>query len=606
MSGASGSPSGASSMEAKQGTAATRRDTKILLKQGNEVRTRPHSASRVNSSSSSSSNASRVSASGSSSSSSSSSSSNASSPSSSRLRRVPSTSAPNTTSPGSSSTPSTSTSRTSSHSTSCTTSSSSNCSTSSSSVSSASSSSSSTPKAGGQLQLQRRQHDPLSPQQLREWYARRGGGGGSSGDRCAAIQLGASGGGLAQPQRSPRETLTSQQLREWYVQRGTSRSSARCPYVIRTGDWAGQTCGTVGHTQSRCLSCLSDTWHAEFGDAAELPLWLELIRQGVDVFSLDYDIIFTAMYALTIGAEGDCSLSLPPDPSIAAAALGASESSLPGTAPAEALHTFTLDSGASRSFFRDSTTLTPLPAPVPIRQVDPSGGPVIARFSTVLPCPACSCPPGFDGHYHHSWGSACVDLHVYTDRYSSGHVHSSATVGSVHNGYQASSGSCVCSGVRVRSGTTPLLVSPPFTPGSSVAPPPGSPLPATPSWHALPSLVSGLPRSLPPLPPSPAPPCLPCIEGRQPAAPHSSSFPSTTAPLQTLHMDVWGPARINGQGHKRYFLLVVDDYTRYTTVFPLRSKGQVIDVFIPWIRAVRLQLRERFRQDLPYENNKQE
>ncbi|CAI7807129.1 unnamed protein product, partial [Closterium sp. NIES-54] len=68
-------------------------------------------------------------------------------------------------------------------------------------------------------------------------------------------------------------------------------------------------------------------------------------------------------------------------------------------------------------------------------------------------------------------------------------------------------------------------------------------------------LVSGLPRSRPPLPPSPAPPCLPCVEGRQRAAPHSSSFPLTTAPLQTLHMDVWGPAYVSGQGRERYFLL---------------------------------------------------
>ncbi|CAI7860416.1 unnamed protein product [Closterium sp. NIES-54] len=112
-------------------------------------------------------------------------------------------------------------------------------------------------------------------------------------------------------------------------------------------------------------------------------------------------------------------------------------------------------------------------------------------------------------------------------------------------------------------------------------------------------LVSGLPRSLPPLPPSPAPPCLPCVVGRQCAAPHSSLFPLTTAPLQTLHMDVWGPARVIEQSRERYFLLVVDDYTRYTTVFPLRSKGEVVDVFIPWIRTVRLQLRERFSQDLP-------
>ncbi|CAI7903859.1 unnamed protein product [Closterium sp. NIES-53] len=68
-------------------------------------------------------------------------------------------------------------------------------------------------------------------------------------------------------------------------------------------------------------------------------------------------------------------------------------------------------------------------------------------------------------------------------------------------------------------------------------------------------LVSGLPKSLPSLPRSPAPPCLPCIEGQQCTAPHSSEFPPTTAPLQTLHMDVWGPAPVGGTDQERYFLL---------------------------------------------------
>ncbi|CAI7775200.1 unnamed protein product, partial [Closterium sp. NIES-53] len=112
-------------------------------------------------------------------------------------------------------------------------------------------------------------------------------------------------------------------------------------------------------------------------------------------------------------------------------------------------------------------------------------------------------------------------------------------------------------------------------------------------------LVSGLPRSLPPLPPGPAPTCVPCVEGQQRAAPHSSEFPPTEAPLQTLHMDVWGPARVRGQGHERYFLLVVDDYSCYTTVFPLRSKGEVTEVLIDWIRAARLRLRESFGSDFP-------
>ncbi|CAI7914593.1 unnamed protein product, partial [Closterium sp. NIES-53] len=318
--------------------------------------------------------------------------------------------------------------------------------------------------------------------------------------------------------------------------------SARCPYVIRTGDRAGQTCGTVGHMQSRCFSCLSDTWQAEFGDASELPRWLELLRQGVDIFALDYDAILTAMYALTIGTEGDCSLCVLPDPGIEAAALGASESALPGTVSSEALHTFT-----------------------PFHCSPVSGGSVWLTIRSSLPLVLYElgeyrCPPGCNGHHHHSWESACVDLHVYTDGPSPLHVHSSAWVDSLHTGYRASSGSCVWSG------STPLLVSPPDAPDSPEAPSPWSLLPATPCGMHSRLLVSRIPRYLPPLPPLPAPPSLPCVEGWQRAAPHSSSFPPTTAPLQTLHMDV---------------------------------KGQAVDVLIPSIQAVRLQLRERFHQDLP-------
>ncbi|CAI7857514.1 unnamed protein product [Closterium sp. NIES-54] len=63
-------------------------------------------------------------------------------------------------------------------------------------------------------------------------------------------------------------------------------------------------------------------------------------------------------------------------------------------------------------------------------------------------------------------------------------------------------------------------------------------------------------------------------------------------------MDVWGPARVRGQGHERYCLLVVDDYSRYTTVFPLRRKGEVTEVLIDWIRSARHQLSESFGSDL--------
>ncbi|CAI7923404.1 unnamed protein product [Closterium sp. NIES-54] len=306
----------------------------------------------------------------------------------------------------------------------------------------------------------------------------------------------------------------------------------------------------------------------------------DLLRSGVAIFDLDYDAILSAMYALSASAEGDCYRCVPRGPGIADAALGASEfGTLLGTAPAEALHTFALDSGASCCFFCDSTTLTPLLALVPVRLADSSGGPVMARSSTVLPCPVV--PSGSLSERHLATFTRWPGSILYTLAIEPPQVAPSAQVSAL--GQVAASCSC-----RLLSHQTLLWH---HCQGH----------PSLPHLHGMHSrlLVFGLPRSLPPLPPSPAPPCLPCVEGQQRSAPHSSSFPPTSAPLQTLHMDVWGPARVSGQGRERYFLLVIDDLTRYTTVFPLRSKGEVSDVLIAWIRTICVQLRERFGQDLP-------
>ncbi|CAI7902315.1 unnamed protein product [Closterium sp. NIES-54] len=421
------------------------------------------------------------------------------------------------------------------------------------------------------------------------------GGGGTSGGRSGP-QRGGPGGGRGQQQQRRSETQTPQQLREWLVQRLAGEGSETWPYVIRTGARAGKTCRRF-HTERRCFARLDDAWRTEFGDDVKRPCWAELLS-----------------------AEGDCYWCVPPDPGIAAAALGASASGTPpGTAPAEALHTFTLDSGVSRCFFRDSTTLTPLPAPVPIRLADPSGGPVVASSSTVLPCPAV--PSGsLSGLHLPSFSRNLVSTAALQDA-----MVTTTTPG----GQRVSICTCTQTGRHLATFTRPpgsslytLATEPPQVAASAQVSASGQVAAAcscrllshqTLLWHhrlghpSLPRfrgmhsrfLVSGLPRSLPPLPPSHALPCLPCVEGPQRTDPHSSSFPPTTAPLQTLYMDVWGPARVSGQGRERYFLLVVDDYTRYTTVFPLRSKGEVSAVLIPWIRTVHLQLSARFDQDLP-------
>ncbi|CAI7859080.1 unnamed protein product [Closterium sp. NIES-53] len=477
----------------------------------------------------------------------------------------------------------------------------------------------------------------------------RGGGGGGGGGRGSggagrgvAQRSGSSGGQRQQQQRS-RETPSPQQLREWYAGRQRGGGAGPCTYVLHTRDRAGEQCGGL-HSTQRCFGRLTDAWCHQFPDATEIPRWGDLSRVGVAVFDLDYDVILAAMYALSTSDEGDCYLCVPPDPGIEATALGAGEtaalgasayaapgageSAPSGTASAQVLHTFTLDSGASRSF-QDRTTLTLLSRPVAVSLADPSWGPVLARFSTVLPCLAA--PSGsLSGLYLPSFSTNLVSGADLQDQGVDQFTPASQRV--TH---------CTCARLGRHLATftrrpgsslyTLSTESPPVSASGQVAAsskvlaaalgsgPESAPCSCrllshqTLLWHhrlghpSLPRLqgmasrvlVFGLPRSLPPLPPGPAPTCVPCVEERQRAAPHSSEFPPTEAPLQTLHMDVWGPARVRGQGHERYFLLVVDDYSRYTTVFPLRSKGEVTAVLIDWIRAARLRLRESFGSDFP-------
>ncbi|CAI7898219.1 unnamed protein product [Closterium sp. NIES-54] len=230
-----------------------------------------------------------------------------------------------------------------------------------------------------------------------------GGGGGSGGAGRGSTQRSGSGGGQRQQQQRSSETLSPQQLREWYTGRQRGGGTGPCTYVLHTGDRAGEQCGGL-HSTQRCFGRLTNAWRHQFPDATEIPRWGDLSRAGVAIFDLDYDAILAAMYAVSTSDEGDCYLCLPPDPGGEAAALGAceaaalgarasaapgaGESALSGTASAQVFHTFTLDSGASRSFFQDRTTLTPLSRPVAVSLADPSRGPVLASFSTVLPCPA--------------------------------------------------------------------------------------------------------------------------------------------------------------------------------------------------------------------------
>ena len=72
--------------------------------------------------------------------------------------------------------------------------------------------------------------------------------------------------------------------------------------------------------------------------------------------------------------------------------------------------------------------------------------------------------------------------------------------------------------------------------------------------------------------------CAPCQLGKQTKAKHPGTQTSATSrPLELLYLDLMGPTRIKSLSGKRYIMVVVDDFTRYTWVILLRSKSDALE-----------------------------
>ncbi|CAI7840170.1 unnamed protein product [Closterium sp. NIES-53] len=228
------------------------------------------------------------------------------------------------------------------------------------------------------------------------------------------------------------------------------------------------------------------------------------------------------------------------------------------------MDTFTFDSGASLSFFRDSTTLTLLSQPVAVSLADPSRGPVLAHSSTVLPYPAA--PSGLLSKLHlPSFSTNLVSganlQDLWVDQFTP-------------RGQHETHYTCSRTGRHLATFTR--------RPGSSLYTMTSASPPATASGQVFAAASRSSPASAPCS-------CRPLSHKTllwhhrlgHPSLPHLRGTASRTL------------------GHERYFLLVVDDYSRYTTIFTLRRKGEVTEVFNDWIRGARRQLRESFGSDLP-------
>lgn len=67
------------------------------------------------------------------------------------------------------------------------------------------------------------------------------------------------------------------------------------------------------------------------------------------------------------------------------------------------------------------------------------------------------------------------------------------------------------------------------------------------------------------------------------------SLPSTSNltqfPLDLIHSDVWGPAPMSSINCHSYFLLFIDDRSKYSWPYPIKYKSQASIIF-PQFQAI--------------------
>ena len=66
-----------------------------------------------------------------------------------------------------------------------------------------------------------------------------------------------------------------------------------------------------------------------------------------------------------------------------------------------------------------------------------------------------------------------------------------------------------------------------------------------------------------------------CHLSKQKKLSFSQSFNKANASFDLLHFDIWGPFRQNSIHNHKYFFTIVDDFSRFTWVTLLKSKGEV-------------------------------
>jgi len=73
--------------------------------------------------------------------------------------------------------------------------------------------------------------------------------------------------------------------------------------------------------------------------------------------------------------------------------------------------------------------------------------------------------------------------------------------------------------------------------------------------------------------------CDACLKGKMIRTPFKPATHRTTVPLELIHSDLCGPMQQKSFGGCRYFMLLIDDFTKFTAVYFLKKKSEAAECF---------------------------
>ncbi|CAH9129521.1 unnamed protein product [Cuscuta epithymum] len=90
--------------------------------------------------------------------------------------------------------------------------------------------------------------------------------------------------------------------------------------------------------------------------------------------------------------------------------------------------------------------------------------------------------------------------------------------------------------------------------------------------------------------------CDPCIRAKQTRLPFPTSAIKTTHCFELIHCDIWGGYRCDSISGARYFLSIVDDFTRGVWVYLMKNKSEVSQLLIQFCNMVSTQFEQKVKR----------